>query len=773
MTSSTTSPLDAPLGAVRGLSAAEAAKRLAEGGPNAIPQRRPRPLVTFLRKLSGPIPWMLEAALALETALAKHVEAAILVDLLLINAIISFSHERRAQAALDLLRTKLRVLARVRRDGAWIQVSADALVPGDVVHVRVGDFVPADVRLIEGDVLLDRSMLTGESAPVDARAGVVAAAASIVRRGEATGEVVATGVRTVFGKTVSLVQEAHGKSHLEALILTMVKSFVALDGALAALVLVVALSKGDRLVDVAPFVLMLIIASVPVALPAMFTLATAVGSSELARRNALVTRLAALEEVAALDVLCSDKTGTLTQNKLALVAVTAVGDRSERELVELAAIASDPATQDPIDLAILERASAESAASVERLELVPFDPATKRAEASVTRDGMEWRVIKGAPAAVAALVSSDRDFAPEIARMAERGCRVLAVAAGPREDVRLIGFLGLLDPPREDSRDVIARLRALGLRVVMVTGDSPATAAAVATEVDIGSRVATNAEADPSSFDALAGVLPEDKFRLVRSLQSAGHVVGMTGDGVNDAPALKQADVGIAVASAVDVAKSASSLVLTEPGLGGVLAAIEVGRRIYQRMLTYTLNMSVKKLEIPVFLAIGYLALGTYVVTPRLLLLLMVTNDLSTMTLASDRVRPSPKPERWRGRALVAAAFGVSLPWLAFLVTAFEVGRRAFALSSQASQTFAFLCLVFMGQANVYLVRERRHLWSSMPGKWTMAASTLTILASTAFAAFGILMDPLRLAVVAPLLASVVAFTFALDAIKARVFAAV
>ncbi len=756
----------------RGLSSNEAAARLREFGPNAVPEAKRNPALAFLRKLSGPIPWMLEAALALELVLGKHVEAAILVGLLLLNAMVSFSHERNAQKALDLLRSRLRVLARVRRDGAWTQLPADGIVPGDAVHVRVGDFVPADLRLYEGEVLLDRSTLTGESAPVETAVGATAAAGSIVRRGEATGEAIATGARTEFGKTASLVETAQGKSHLEVLVLTMVKAFVALDAVLAAVVLAVALYKGAPPIEVVPFVLMLLIASVPVALPAMFTLATAVGSAELSAKGVLVTRLAALEEVAALDVLCSDKTGTLTQNKLTLVAITPVGGHTEAEVVRFAALASDTATQDPIDLAILEAApKLDGDAPHERVAHVPFDPATKRAEATIRRDGSEWRVVKGAPATVIALASGVTDLHSEITALAERGCRVLAVAAGPPHALGVVGLLGLLDPPREDSRSVVRRLRDLGLRVVMVTGDSAATASATAKAIGIGSRVATRADADPSSFDALAGILPEDKFRLVRSLQAAGHVVGMTGDGVNDAPALKQAEVGVAVASAVDVAKSAASVVLTEPGLGGVLTAIEVGRRVYQRMLTYTLNMSVKKLEIPVFLAVAYLFLRTYVVTPRLLLLLMITNDLSTMTLASDHVRASPKPERWRGGALMRVAFGVAIPWLGFLLGAFQIGRHVAGLSEGASQTLAFLSLVFMGQANVYLVRERRHLWRSVAGRWTLLASMVTVTAVSALAWWGILMAPLPLATVLTLLGAVVVFTLALDFAKVHVFA--
>lgn len=760
-----------PLSAV-GLTSAEAAQRLREGGPNAIPEHRRHPAVALLHKLWGPVPWMLEAALALEIVLGKGIEAALLGALLAVNAVVSFSHEHRAQEALELLRAKLHVLARVYRDGVWSRVPAESLVPGDLVHVRMGDLVPADLELIDGDLLLDQSTLTGESAPIEASAGNPAAAGAIVRRGEATGKVVATGARTTFGQTVSLVRSAAARSHLDDLILTMVRSFVALDAVLAAVVLAVALLRGEPLSQVVPFVLMLLIASVPVALPAMSTLATALGSAELARTGVLVTRLAALEEVAAVDVLCSDKTGTLTKNELAVAAVKPAAGHTESEVVALAAAASDASTQDPLDVAILEAAKAHAMLDVRRIELVPFDPATKRAEAVIERaGGVKWRVVKGAFAVVSALVGDEAGLTGDLEELAERGCRVLAVAAGPPGRLRLVGLVGLLDPPRDDSKSVIERLRALGVRIIMVTGDSVSTARSVARRIGLGERSATRPDADPASFDLLAEVLPDHKLRLIQSLQRAGHVVGMTGDGVNDSPALEQADVGIAVSTAVDVAKAAAGVVLTRPGLSGVLAAIETGRRIFQRMLTYTLNMSVKKLEIPVFLAIGFLAFETFVVSPRLLLLLVLTNDLSTMALASDRAHPSPRPERWNARALVLGAFGISLPWLAFLVTTVEVCRRFGHLSPAALQTVAFLSLAFIGQANVYLVRERRHLWRSLPGRWVLLSSSVVIAMVGTLAVGGVLMEPLDVGLVLLLLASVVVFTLVLDLAKARFFA--
>ncbi len=754
-----------------GLSTEEATQRLRRWGPNAIPERRSHPALTLVRKLWGPVPWMLEAALALEIALGKAEEALLITAVLVVNALVSFSHERRAREALDLLRAKLHVDARVLRDGGWTRIPSASLVQGDLVHVRMGDLVPADLRLVEGDLLLDRSTLTGESAPVEASEGAPAPAGAIVRRGEATAEVVATGARTTFGRTAMLVGHAGARSHLDALILAMVRAFVGLDVVLAAVVLAVALVRHEPPVEVVPLVLMVLVASVPVALPAMSTLATAVGSAELATKGVLVTHLAALEEIAAVDVLCSDKTGTLTRNELALVAAAPAPGCARAEVIQLAAAASDASTQDPIDVAILEAANAEPALDARRLALVPFDPATKRSEATIARGGATWRVVKGAYSVVSALAGAGGALDPVVDALAARGCRVLAIAAGPGDALRLVGVVGLLDPPRDDAQSVVERLRTLGVRTMMVTGDAAPTARAVAREIGLGERVATSASADPSTLDVLAGVLPEHKLQLVTSLQRAGHVVAMTGDGVNDAPALEQAEVGVAVSTAVDVAKSAAAVVLTQPGLSGLLTAVETGRRIFQRMLTYTLNMSVKKLEIPVFLAIGFLVLDRFVVSPRLVLLLVLTNDLSTMALASDRAPPSPSPRRWNARALVLAAFGIAVPWLVFLVGAVEIARWAAHLSDAEAQTVAFLALAFVGQANVHLVRARAHLWRSPPGRSLVVSSSVTLALVSVLATTGVLMTPIPAPLVLALLAAVAVYTLGLDLAKVRLFA--
>jgi H+-transporting ATPase len=746
----------------QGLTSAEAAARLATYGPNAVPERRSSAARGFLAKVSGPVPWMLEAALVLEIALRKVVEALIIVLLLLLNATISVVQERRARDALALLRAQLRVVSRVRRDGVWAERPAEEIVPGDLVHVRVGDFVPADLVLESGRVLLDESSLTGESAPVEAQAKATAYSGSVVRRGEATGRVTSTGARSYFGKTVELVGAAKTTSHLETLILSIVKYLIAVDGALAAAVFAGALAFHMALADVVPFVLMLLVASVPVALPATFTLAGALGALELSSRGVLVTRLAAIEEAAAMQVLCSDKTGTLTQNSLSLASRCPAFGQDEGELLRLAALASDEATQDPLDLAILRAAGPFT---TERVQVTPFDPATKRAEALVRENGVLVRVVKGAPKAVASLVAEGWDPSADVARLGAAGERVLAVVAGPEGALRPMGLLGFLDPPREDAPALIRDLRALGVRVVMVTGDAAATAEAMAKQLGIGDRVGSDPSAAAVS-DVLAGVLPEDKLRVVRALQSGGAVVGMTGDGVNDAPALKQAEVGIAVSTATDVAKAAASLVLTTPGLRGVVVAIETGRRIYQRMMTYTLNKIVKTFEVALFLTIGFFATGALVTTPRLVLLLLLTNDFVTMSIAGDRVVGSRLPDRWRVRSLVVTALALASGWLAFSLATLFVARALFRLTFEQTQTLAFLVLVFGGQANVYVVRERRRFWRSMPSPWMLAATSADLLLVGTLATTGTLMAAVPLTLVLAVLTAALAAALLIDEAK-------
>ena len=761
-----------------GLTTAEAQDRLRQFGPNRVEEEVRHPLLSFFAKFWAPVPWMLEATIVLEILVHKLDEAVIIGILLLFNSILSFFQESQANRALALLRKRLSVQARVQRDGNWQLIPAEQLVSGDVIHLRLGDLAPADVRLFDGVVEADESELTGESLPVEKSAGATVYAGSRLKRGEASGEVTATGKHTYFGKTAELVKTAKTASHLQEIIFAIVKYLVILDVFLVGGLIVYAVVAHLLWSEVLPFALILLVASVPVALPATFTVATALGALDLSRHAVLVTRLSAIEEAAAMDVLCTDKTGTITQNRLAVAQIYPIGGRTPEEVLRMAALASDAATQDSIDLAIFQAAQEKKVLNdvPRRLQFIPFDPSTKRSEAIYEQPAGKLRVIKGAPDALVSLVRDGGNIAGQVAQLAGQGARVLAVAAGTADSLELVGLLGLEDPIRDDSAALVRNLKSLGVRVIMVTGDGPATARAVSLQVGIGDRVGSaeslrnGAGAAAEQFDVFAGVFPEDKFRLVQALQRQGHVVGMTGDGVNDAPALKQAEAGIAVSTATDVAKAAASVVLTESGLMGVLRAVETGRRIYQRMLTYTLNKIIKTIEIGVFLSVGVILTGTFVITPLLVVLLLFTNDFVTMSIATDRVSSSPHPDRWDIRTLMFTAGTLAGMVLILSFAVFFAGRDILHLPIRQLQTLVFLMLVFTGQGNVYLVRERHRLWHSLPSRWLILSSAADIVVVSLMATSGILMAPISWSLAASLLAIVLVFLLVIDSVKVHVF---
>jgi len=766
-------------GDVEGLSAAEAARRLAQYGPNEVAERPPNRLVELLRKFWGPVPWMLEAAILLTLLLQRYQDAIIIAFLLAFNALVSFWQESRAESALALLRKRLAINARVLRGGRWQMLPARELVPGDIVHVRTGDIVPADLRLRDGNVQVDQSALTGESVPREAAAQEMIYSASTVRRGEATGEVTATGTRTYFGRTAQLVQAARAASHLEQIVFGVVRYLIAIDALLAIAVLAYAVVTGAPLAEVLPFVLILLIASVPVALPATFAVAEALGSTEMSRIGVLVTRLSAIEEAASMDVLCVDKTGTITPNRLSVGSLRPIAPHSDEQLLQFAAIASDAAGQDPIDLAILQAQQARGAPPpYRRLSFVPFDPSTKRTEAVIDRDGEPWRVAKGAPETIAQLSARPpTDLAAQVSALAEQGYRVLAVAAGPDDHLQFIGLIGLLDPPREDSAELIRELRSLGIRLIMVTGDAAPTALAVARQVGLGEELCSRERMRQQGWrgaarcDVFAGVFPEDKYDLVRALQAEGHTVGMTGDGVNDAPALKQAEVGIAVAGATDVAKAAASIVLVDPGLLDIVATVKASRRIFQRLLTYTLNKIIKTIQVALFLSLGFLLTQTFVTTPFLVVLLIFANDFVTMALATDNVGYSQQPDRWRIAWLVAAALPLALLVLVESFLVLYLAEAVLHLTLPQTQTLVFLMLVFSGQATVYLIRERRHFWTRRPSVWLAGATAMDFAIVTLLATQGILMAPVSLPAVLAVVGIAIGFLVLMDPIKVLIFA--
>ena len=762
----------------QGLTSSEATAKLEQYGPNTLPEKRRRPVLLFLRKFWGPVPWMLEITIILESVLRKWPEAIIIAVLLVFNAVLSLLQENKAEGALALLRGRLAVRARVMRDGVWQEVSAQELVPDDLIHLRMGDLVPADTLVSVGQVALDQSALTGESLPVEVEAGGNAYSGTIVRHGEATGRVTATGTRTFFGKTAELVAGATTVSHLQKIVFAIVKYLIIFDAALIVMLLIYAPLAHLPFSDVLPFVLILLVASVPVALPATFTLATALGAQELAKRGVLVTRLSAIEEAAAMDILLADKTGTITENRLTVATLSAFTPHDEDEVLRLAALASDSATQDPIDLAILalagDRGLLSEAGKPKRF--IPFDPATKRSEAFVEDPAETMRVVKGAPRAVAGLAEPAPGLDAKVEELSALGYRVLAVASGAREPLGLAGLVALHDQPRADSGAVLKRLHELGMRIIMITGDGLATARAVASEVGVGDR-ACPAEtlrqaggAMAQECDVVAGVLPEDKFDLVRSFQSQGHVVGMTGDGVNDAPALKQAEVGVAVANATDVAKASASLVLTNPGLTNMPAAVESSRRIYQRMLTYSLNKVMKTLQISIFLSVGVMITRSFVITPLLIVLLLFLNDFVTMSISTDRVSFSALPDRWRIGTLMATGMAMAALLLVLSFAIFFVGRDILHLKLGELQTLIFLMLVFTGHGSVYLVRERGHFWESRPSRWLLASSLGAVTVASTLALTGTLMTAISPLLVAGLLAVVICYLALMDLAKIQVF---
>ncbi len=762
--------------ALTGLTSDEARRRLEKFGPNAMPDTSVHPLRRVFEKFSAPVPWMLEAAIVLELALGKYTEASVIAVLLVFNAALGYFQESHAQATLAALKSRLAMNASVHRDGAWTNAPAAELAPGDVVKLSLGGVVPADALIASGEILLDQSMLTGESVPIEAGAGRQAYAGSLVRRGEAVAEVTATGAHTKFGKTAELVLSAHVVSSQQKAVMRVVGNLAAFNGVFIVGLTVYAALLKMPIAEIVPLILTAVLASIPVALPATFTLAAALGARNLAKLGVLPTRLSAVDEAATMDVLCADKTGTLTQNALSVAQIRPMPNFDEAHVLALAALASSEGGQDPVDEAIRSAALGKDAADTPKLTaFTPFDPATKMSEArAVDSGGVTQRVVKGAYAVVIALAETS-PTAEAIAKELEgQGFRVLAVAAGAPEAMKLIGLIALSDPPRADLAALVKELHALGVRTVMVTGDAPTTAAIVARSVGLDGALCPPGPipetVHPEDYAVFAGVLPEDKFKLVKAYQNGGHTVGMCGDGANDAPALRQAQIGIAVSTATEVAKAAAGMVLTEPGLAGIVASVKQGRVIFQRILTYTLNSINKKIVQVLFIAVGLVMTGQAILTPLLMALIMIIGDILGMSLTTDNVRPSPLPNAWRIGNLTIAGAVMGLGELAFCVSALAVGAHLAGFDIDRLRTLAFVIIVFGNQATTYNNRERRRIWSSRPSLWLVASSFLDILIAAALALTGIAMAPLPLVAVAGTFVAAAAFAFVMDFVKVPVF---
>ncbi len=732
----------------KGLSAAEVRRRLEQYGPNEVPEETRSPAIRFLRKFWGLTPWMLELTAILTFVLGNLGDTYIVLGLLVLNSILGFYQEERASQAIEFLRSKLQVNARVKRDGTWSSVPARELVPGDVVRMRTGDFVPADLRVHEGGLEVDQSAVTGESLGVEKNPNDVVVSGSTIAHGEATGVVVATGTKTYFGRTVELVQIAKPKLHMEEVTSKVVQWLLVMVGGLLAVAVAYTALLGKDVLPILPLAVVLLVSAIPVALPTMFTISMALGSLELAKTGVLITRLSAGEDAATLDVLCVDKTGTVTMNRLRVVETVPLNGYTAEDVLRFAALASHEANRDPIDVACLDAARSQGVDAQGWVQhaFVPFDPVTRRTAAAIEKEGTKRYALKGAVNAVVVPGSSKEEMArvvKEVERLSAKGYRSLAVAVGRSLDKTIpVGIVALADPPREDSARHLGELKNLGISVKMLTGDALPIAQQLATEIGLGSPITRMADVKAElgsekgvraieSSSGFAEIYPEDKYLVVKALQENRHVVGMTGDGVNDAPALKQAEVGIAVSNATDVAKKSASVVLTNEGLAGTIDLVKSGRMIYQRIITWILNKVVKTFQIVVFVVLAFLLTGEYVVSVFSMILFLFVTDFVTLSLATDTVRYSSTPDTWDIRGLVKVAVILGGLIVAESFALLYLGDRLFGLSENvpALQTFFFDYLVFLGVLHVLILRERRHFWESHPSRTLFLAITLDIFA--------------------------------------------
>jgi H+-transporting ATPase len=747
-----------------GLTQAEAQERLAQYGPNEIEEKRSNELLKFLGYFWGPIPWMIEVAVILSAVDRHWPDFGIILLLLVANAVVGFWEEHQAGNAIAALKAKLAIKARVKRDGKWFTPAARELVPGDVIRVRLGDIVPADARLLEGDSIeVDQSALTGESLPATRKPGEAVFSGSIVREGEIGAMVYATGAKTYFGKTAELVQEAHTTSHFQRAVLKIGNYLIILAVALVALIIAVAIFRGDPILTTLQFALVLTVAAIPVAMPTVLSVTMAVGARLLAKREAIVTRLSAIEELAGVDILCSDKTGTLTQNKLTLGDPFSVNDVPADQVILNAALASRADDKDTIDLAVLGGLKSDQALkNYQVVHFQPFDPVHKRTEATVKgADGKEFKVAKGAPQVILELSANAGEVKSAVDKaineFAARGFRSLGVARAEADGKwQFLGVLPLFDPPRGDAKATIATARQMGVGVKMVTGDALAIAKETAKKLGMGANIL-----DASGFgdskrhetaalaesiekaDGFAQVFPEHKFHIVDVLQQGGHIVGMTGDGVNDAPALKKADCGVAVSGATDAARAAAAIVLMTAGLSVIIEAIKESRKIFQRMNSYAIYRIAETLRVLLFMTLSILIFNFYPLTAVMIVMLALLNDGAILSIAYDNVKYKNQPEAWNMRVVLVIATVLGVVGVVAAFGLFYLGERVFHLDRAHIQTLMYLKLSVAGHLTIFLTRTRGPFWSIRPARilWIAVLSTQTL--ATLIAVYGVFMTPL------------------------------